>query len=220
MTDLLIYLILAQRNNDTEGWVNILFIVVMVVFWIVGGIVKSKARKTGSKPEQNKPVKPVRKSRDEDNSFWEQFLGPIREAVNTEIQKQKQIKKAAEHPQRRIHTDQVPAGAKVKSQADKPKYYSDKKQIESEIMAPEISVPFNLKSAYSSDVEKSQQSESEIEDMQTVMQQKPQEILKETKESPGYDISLFGDVGPDELRKAIIYQEILGKPLAERNLFD
>ena len=42
MNDLLEQIILAARNNDVEGWMNILFVVVLAVLWAVGGIVKAK----------------------------------------------------------------------------------------------------------------------------------------------------------------------------------
>ncbi len=219
MTDFTAYLILAQRNNDIESWVNILFIVVMAVFWIVGGIIKSKAQKKEFKSGQNKPVRPARKAKNEDNSFWEQFLGPIREAIETERQAQ-QVKKTTIQ-QQKAKAGKMPAKAKIQPQAVKTRSVSDKK-----IAEPETSIPVGLKPTLSSEVKISQPSElevpvepeiSEIDQMQFSVQQQIPERLEKPSESPGIQISLFDDFDPDELKRAIIYHEILGKPLSERS---
>ena len=53
--------VLAARNRDKDsGWVQILFFVIVSVFWAIGSIVKSKANKTVKGKEQT-PSKPVRK---------------------------------------------------------------------------------------------------------------------------------------------------------------
>lgn len=36
--------VLAARDNDIESWTNILFVVVMAIFWALGGILKAKAK--------------------------------------------------------------------------------------------------------------------------------------------------------------------------------
>lgn len=54
-------LILAARNRDKDsGWVQILFFVILSVFWALGSIVKAKSNKTTKGKEQT-PGKPVRK---------------------------------------------------------------------------------------------------------------------------------------------------------------
>ncbi|MHC4205225.1 MAG: hypothetical protein ACYSTT_11300, partial [Planctomycetota bacterium] len=61
MNDLLLQLILARRNNDAEGWVNILFVIVLAVFWLIGGIVKAKANKSQAGSKGDLPRKSPRK---------------------------------------------------------------------------------------------------------------------------------------------------------------
>ncbi len=36
--------VLAARDNDIESWTNILFVVVMGIFWALGGILKAKSK--------------------------------------------------------------------------------------------------------------------------------------------------------------------------------
>ena len=48
-------LILAARNRDSDGWTNILSIVVLAIFWAVVGIVKAKANKASQTDEDDTP---------------------------------------------------------------------------------------------------------------------------------------------------------------------
>lgn len=59
MSDFLAQLILARRSEDTEKWTNILFVVVLAVFWALSGILKTRAKKTqqgGTGPSRGRPV--------------------------------------------------------------------------------------------------------------------------------------------------------------------
>jgi len=62
MQDILTQLILAGSGDDAEGWMNILFVVVLAVFWIVSGIIKATSKKPQDKKGQQATRKPpVRK---------------------------------------------------------------------------------------------------------------------------------------------------------------
>jgi len=50
MTDFLAQIVLARRSPGDEGWMNILVVVVMAVFWMVAGIVKAMKSKSGDEP--------------------------------------------------------------------------------------------------------------------------------------------------------------------------
>ena len=45
MQDFFTQFILAGSGEDVEGWMNILFVVVLAVFWIVSGIIKATSKK-------------------------------------------------------------------------------------------------------------------------------------------------------------------------------
>lgn len=53
-------LFLAARKND-EGWPQVLFFVILAIFYVVGGIIKAKANKTAPEGKKQTPFKPVRK---------------------------------------------------------------------------------------------------------------------------------------------------------------
>jgi hypothetical protein len=62
MNYLLTQLILAARkNNEDNGWMQILVFVILAVFYALGSILKVKANKAASKGKEQKSGKPVRK---------------------------------------------------------------------------------------------------------------------------------------------------------------
>jgi hypothetical protein len=60
MSDLLAQIVLAQRDVEDDGWMNILVVIVMIVFWIVGAVVK--AMKTKSEQQEQPSRVPNRKA--------------------------------------------------------------------------------------------------------------------------------------------------------------
>jgi hypothetical protein len=58
MNGLLTQIILAARNRGIEGWMNILFIVALAAFYVVGSIIKAKAKKPGEKDQGQLTRKP------------------------------------------------------------------------------------------------------------------------------------------------------------------
>ena len=62
MNFILAQVVLAGPGDEGEGWMNILFIVVLAVFWVVGGIIKATSKKPQER--QNQPPlnrRPIRK---------------------------------------------------------------------------------------------------------------------------------------------------------------
>ena len=58
MNYLLSQIVLAARNRDGKSWTNILFIVGLAVFWVIGGILKARANKTKQEGEEQLTSKP------------------------------------------------------------------------------------------------------------------------------------------------------------------
>ncbi|MCJ7776898.1 MAG: hypothetical protein MUP16_01100 [Sedimentisphaerales bacterium] len=55
-------LILSSRN-ESESWLNILFIIVLAVFWILGGILKARSQKAGKSDEDEQATGKTKYSR-------------------------------------------------------------------------------------------------------------------------------------------------------------
>src|SRR4030042_4941694 len=72
------FFIVAQ-NQDLEGWMNILIVVVLAVFWAIGGIVKAKAEQARmqkkKQPLSKAPPRPSLLNRESAESILEKFLG-------------------------------------------------------------------------------------------------------------------------------------------------
>jgi hypothetical protein len=61
MNTFLAQIILARRNEDVQSWMNILFVVVLAVFWALGGILKAKSKSARSRQKEQLARKPARR---------------------------------------------------------------------------------------------------------------------------------------------------------------
>jgi len=62
MNELLAQIVPAARNsNDDRGWMNILVLVLLAVFYGLGSILKAKSKKVEQQGEEQLPRKPARK---------------------------------------------------------------------------------------------------------------------------------------------------------------
>lgn len=79
MNIFLVQTVLIARNEDVESWMNILVVVVLAVFWALGSIIK--ARKQGAQNRQKEPLarKPARRPAAQTTTLRVQLLkGPDR----------------------------------------------------------------------------------------------------------------------------------------------
>ena len=61
MDHFLAQVIVAARDNGMERWTNILFVIVVGIFWVVGGVLKARANKAAEKGEKPRPRRPAGK---------------------------------------------------------------------------------------------------------------------------------------------------------------
>ena len=87
--------VLAAQNDDFEKYMNILFLVVLAAFWLIGGIVKAKSehakrqKKIQSPPDSNAGPKPTSKNSGE--LILEKILGSfIPDSGNQQVSATKQ----------------------------------------------------------------------------------------------------------------------------------
>ena len=209
MNELLLQIILARRNDDAESWMNILFVIVLVIFWLVGGIIKAKANKSEAGSKGDLPRKPPRKLPVHSREAREQMLRRLERPADS-AQGQGQKRRPATQKPRIKFADLQAAVRKFTVEAEKA-FNADSKepvpkskprltepQIEAEkpkVTKPVITTVKGLQENGSS--EPSQMPESEY----------LPELLTD-----------YAD--PDELRRAILHYEILGKPLSLRDPSD
>jgi len=197
MNVFLAQILLARRSHDAEGWMNLLFVIVVAVFWVLGGIFKAKSNKTAGKERTGPPRRPVRRPQArglQASRRAGERLGP-RPAT------------ASQRPQYRP-ASKTPAGETAFSH---PLFRNLAAQIE---RATGIKIPTEMPKPQAPKKPPAEKPVPVVEAVRPLQTQKP--VAAEE-----FPIALLLDTShPDELRRAILYYEILGKPISLRDPSD
>ncbi len=205
MSDLLAQIILAGRSDDAEGWMNILFVVVLAVFWAIAGIVKAKAKKSGGRDEQL-PDKPVRRPPTHSREARERMLRQLQRPVGSAQDQRQQPRPAARQPRLKF-ADLRAAVQKFAVEAEQAfQPQSGKKTPELEPALTEPQIPPET-------VELTESMGTSIKGLQDKQASEPEQM----PESEYLSELLTDYADPEELRRAILHYEILGKPLSLRD---
>ncbi len=201
-------MILARRSRDPKNWGNIIFIVFLAIFWAIGGILKAKKnaqeKKAGGQGFVPKPGgKPAEDTQAKPKGPFQQ----IRAAVEAELQKQRELQFQAQQARRKVVRPK-PAVRKV---AIKPERAAGICSIEptEETRLPsvisEVEPKLEKLPEYTSKTVKAVGSKRAVVAAAQIPQTKYlSEILMD-----------YSD--PDELKRAILHYEILGRPLSLRD---
>jgi len=189
MDKLLAQIVLAARGDDTERWMNTLVIVLLAVFWAVGGILKARARKA-EKAE----------AEDEEPGVGKGPLGPLRPTARRATAKPVYKDKARGVAVWRPQPQRIRAGAKTLAEGVEPRQAK-----------PSVAG------------RKAREPKTAVAKMAGVV--RPPKVVPaagavRAVEKPMLEQLLLSAEEPDELRKAILYYEILGKPLSLREPVD
>ena len=209
MNELLTQIILAARRRDGKSWTNILFIVGLAVFWVIGGILKARANKKQKDEEQltRKPgFKPpdragVREHKVVQKTPYEQVQRPTaRTPYRREPQPQIQP------PRRKIARPQlfVQKFVTEKEQAAPPETIELLEEPGLPVPAPQVQPDFQELPQFTTKAVK------ELEDMR----------IRTPAETPAarYLAEILLDYAdPEDLKRAILHYEILGRPLSLRD---
>jgi hypothetical protein len=205
MSELLAQIILAGRSDDAEGWMNILFVIVLAVFWAIGGIVKAKANKAGGRDEQS-PGKLVRKPPAHSREAREQMLRQLQRPVSSAQGQRQQPRPAAQQPRMKF-ADLQAAVRKFAVEAEQS--FQSQSGKKTPVLKPVLTEPQNPPKTV------------ELTEPigKTVKRQpdKPVSELEQMPESEYLSELILDFTDPDELRKSILYYEILGRPLSLRD---
>ncbi|MFC1795309.1 hypothetical protein ACFL3Q_17200 [Planctomycetota bacterium] len=204
MSELLAQLILARRNDDAEGWMNILIVVVLAVFWAIGGIIKAKGKKPGGRDEQL-PGKPVRKPPLHSREAREQMLNRLQRPASSSQGQGQQPRPAAEKPRLKF-ADLQTAVRKFAVEAEQAFQTNTKEPVPK--LEPALKEP---------------QIKAERVELKPIgktvrgLQDKRASEPAQMPESKYLSELLMDYADPEELRRAILHYEILGKPLSLRD---
>lgn len=203
MNEFIEHIILASRRRSPKGWGNILFIVFLAIFWAISAILKLKAKKTEEEKEGEEQLsgKPGAKP-----AAGTTKVGPfqqIRRAIEAEVQKQRQLQE--QQAQRKLARPQ-PAAQKVAAKTEPAARISALEPVEeARLTRPtaQIQTKFQELPEFTGKTVKKLK-DKRIDSPSEIPQAKHlAEILLD-----------YSD--PDELKRAILHYEILGKPLSLR----
>ena len=205
MSELLAQIILAGRSDDGESWMSILVFVVLAVFWAIGGIVKAKANKSGSSDEQL-PGKPVRKPPLHSREAREQMLRQLQRPTNSAQGQPQQPRPAAQQPRMRF-TDLQAAVRKFAVEAEQA--FQPQSVEKTPDLKPTLTEPQNPPKA----AELTEPIGKTVKGLQDKRSYEPEQM----PESEYLSELLLDYADPDQLRRAILHYEILGRPLSLRD---
>jgi len=187
MNELLAQINLA-RNDDVENWMNILFVVIIAVFWALGGILKARARNVKKESEEPQSDRPARKRPLTSTNLIKEFFKQLDFSHSAVTDSSKQNRRQIEQLRRR-NTRPQPTSLSIGTEK---KLISVPSEEEHSMLTSEPSII-----------------DTELKDKETVTH----------RETPGAAFvfeSLLDFNDSDDLRRAILHYEILGKPLSLR----
>jgi len=205
MSELLAQIILAGRSDDAEGWMNILIVVVLAVFWVIGGIIKAKARKPGG-PNEQLPGKTARKPPLHSRDAREQMLRRLQRPADSEQGQRQQPRPAAQQPRMKF-ADLQTAVRKFAVEAEQA--FQPQSGKKTPVFKPALTEPQITPKT----VEITEPTGKTIKELQDKQAYEPEQMPESE-----YLSGLLSDyANPEELRRAILHYEILGKPLSLRD---
>jgi len=195
-------IIVTARNNDLEGWMNILFVVILAVFWAVAGIVKAKTRKREPEDEEESARQPAH--RPLASSLREQFLkqlyGPAGPA------QRQPSGPSAQQPRKKVAAPQ-PGAPKYAAPAERTRPPATMEPL------PELDLSLPQPQLQPEILEAPVLTGTLARDLEAKIPNVPEQVPQ--TEDLTELLSDYAD--PEELRRAILHYEILGQPLSLRD---
>lgn len=197
---------LARRNDDVESWTNILFIIVLAIFWLVGGIIKAKANKSQTGSKDNLPRKPVHKPPIHSREAREQMLKRLERPTDSAQSKRQQPRPAEQKPRMKF-ADLQAAVRKFAVEAEQAFHVNPKEPT------PELKPALAEPNVETERMELPEIPVTSVKGLQDKRASEPPQM----PESEYLSELLMDYADPEELRRAILHYEILGKPLSLRD---
>jgi hypothetical protein len=212
MNYFLLQLFIVAQKQDFEKWMNILFLVVLAAFWLIGGIVKVKSeqakRQKSKSPPRDTAARPASTKRDTGELILEKILGSFipdsgnqrRPAIQKSITKSPATREGSPRLNAKTKSNKYALRQKI-SQLRKQKLLMQKQSVEPKFrkLTP-IDANINKLKDFTSD------SVKKLDNIN----------LKAPAEKPVSHYLLdFSDT--DSIKKAILYYEVLGRPLSLRD---
>ena len=221
MNVLLAQFILLARGKDVEGWMDILVIVLVAAVYGLGTILKAKkGKKVQEQTEEQQKRKPQRKP-EGGRGVLEQFVREIQRAVEPTQERESRpaVRPAPKQVARPQPAPVVRKYAAEAKQVSRPKRITPPAKpkrpgLELSIPAPQVRPDFEELPELQTGIEALPEFTSKaIEGLVG----KREDMAAEVPESKYLSEVLLDYADPDELRRAILHYEILGRPLSLRD---
>ena len=206
MNEILEQIVLAARRGGPD-WGNILFIVLMAIFWVIGGIFKAKKNAQQKRAgRQGIGSKPKAKSADEPKAKPKGIFQEIRAAIEAELQKQRELQQQSQQARRKVERPR-PAVRRVSPQPEQIAQTSTREPVKKRGLPGTI---------------------AEVEPKIEILPELTDKTIKKVSDKrkaaavqlprSRYLSGILTDYSdPDELKRAILHYEILGRPLSLRD---
>jgi len=189
---------LLARNGDGEGWINILVLVALALFYVVGSILKAKTSKDEQKGDEQLARKPARKPPEGTEGLQKQPLQQLRRPAGPPPSRQ--FRPQVQPPRRKVMRPR-PAVQKPATKLEQ--------EIEFETIEPLEALKLPPSAALEEYKEPVIKPLKGLEDMRIG-------IPSETAQPEAAIGPLLDYADTDELKRAILHYEILGRPLSLR----
>ena len=199
--------IVVAQDREVRDWTNILFIVVVAALWAIGGIIKARKSKTELKEEDEEELarKPPERERGVQKQLFERRGHPVSPAPRKQYRPQVAKPQVRQRPRKAV-------GPRLAVQ----KFVTEAEQAVEHVLEP-LEVP---KPKLSAPIPRVQAELEELPEFtsETIkrLEHKYAGTAAETPQAKYLSEILLDYADPDELRRAILHYEILGKPLALR----
>ena len=202
---------LAAQNDDFEKYMNILFLVVLAAFWLIGGIVKVRAEQAKRQKNKQSPrdstAHPSSASKNSGELILEKILGSF---IPDSGAKQRSI--SQQTFKKPTYSQEIRPGITAKSRADKLVLRQKMNQLRKQKLLQKQSLEpkFNELAPIKTDIQT-------LPEFTTDAVENVEHSYKEFKKGVPISHYLPDFSDSDSLKKAILYYEVLGRPLSLRD---
>jgi hypothetical protein len=204
MKELFAQLILA-RNDDVESWMNILFVVIIAVFWALGGILKARAKNVKEETKEPPSDKATRSRSPRSTGLGKELFKQPGRSKTVSPGLSRQYRRQIEQLRRRVSPRLISLSMGTEK---KPAVFP----LEKTTVKPRMSKPMP-------EIQMPAEERLELASEPVIESKDKYKYTAAQQEMPGVPFaleSLLDYTNSDELKKAILHYEILGKPLSLR----
>ena len=196
-------IIVFARGGD-EGWMNILVLVVIAVVYGLGAIIRAKGKKAEEQDQEQQARKPHRKPSAGGGGILEQFFREIQQVAEGKPARETRpsgqtVRQQTIRPQAAVRNYAAQA-----KQANRVQPITAPAKPKSSKPTPQVQSDFEILSDLDTGIQSLPEFKSKVMPAEVVESRYLSEVLSDYED-------------PDDLKRAILHYEILGKPLALRD---